>query len=215
MQPTASGGLRADAQRNRDQIVAAAAELFAERGYDAPLEDIARYAGVGIGTLYRRFSGREALVAAVAENALGEVLHRIRAAAASEPRAWDVLVSTIDYSRELRASLRSVSPMPEELRRALATDPDIRSLRADFGTELSALVDRAQREGDLRTDVGAGDVLGLLSLLYRSQDTGGQSAGGLERAAVLLLDGLSLRDRSRLPGDPIGVSGISADWATP
>ncbi|MCA1690534.1 MAG: TetR/AcrR family transcriptional regulator, partial [Actinobacteria bacterium] len=65
--------LRADAQRNRDAILLAAGEVFAEEGLDAPLCEIARRAGVGQGTLYRRFATREALVEAIADNHLAEL----------------------------------------------------------------------------------------------------------------------------------------------
>ena len=73
--------LRADARRNRDQLVDAAGALFAERGPDVPMEEIARRAGVGVGTLYRRFPDRDALVRAVAYESLQRVVANARSAA--------------------------------------------------------------------------------------------------------------------------------------
>jgi AcrR family transcriptional regulator len=79
--------LRADARRNRGQLVEAAGALFAERGPDVPMEEIARRAGVGVGTLYRRFPDRDALVRAVAFVSFHRVVENARGAAA-EPDGW-------------------------------------------------------------------------------------------------------------------------------
>ena len=73
-------GLRADARRNRDQIVAAAKQWFAVQGPDVPMEEIARAAGVGVGTLYRRFPDREALIRAVVRESLTISVAEARAA---------------------------------------------------------------------------------------------------------------------------------------
>ena len=74
----ADTSLRADARRNRDQILAAAAHAFVASGSDVPMEEIARAAGVGVGTLYRRFADREALLVAVVEHDVTALLARIR-----------------------------------------------------------------------------------------------------------------------------------------
>src|SRR5690606_13382420 len=83
--------LRADARRNRDQIVAAASRLFARGGADAPMEEIARAASVGVGTLYRRFPDREALIVAVAGKSTRDLHAQLEAARAEEPTAWAAL----------------------------------------------------------------------------------------------------------------------------
>ena len=84
--------LRADARRNREQIIVAARGVFAERGFDVPMDEIARAAKVGVGTLYRRFPDRDALMRAVATDSLTRVLDEARRAAAEEPSAWQALV---------------------------------------------------------------------------------------------------------------------------
>ena len=76
--------LRADARRNRDQIIAAARSMFASGGLDVPMDEIARTARVGVGTLYRRFTDRDALVKAVLEDNLARILTETRTAAAEE-----------------------------------------------------------------------------------------------------------------------------------
>src|SRR6266566_9649705 len=80
--------MRADARRNRDQILIAARDIFADHGPGAPLEEIARRAGVGIGTLYRRFPDRQSLLRAVALDTLGRVAQEGRLALAEEPGAF-------------------------------------------------------------------------------------------------------------------------------
>src|SRR5687768_14365036 len=73
--------LRADAQRNRDRLIAAGREVFAERGFDASLDDVAHHAGVGVGTAYRRFPNKEALIDEIFDERMreiGEVLETAR-----------------------------------------------------------------------------------------------------------------------------------------
>src|SRR5207244_6832248 len=77
-------GLRADARRNREQLLAAARDVFVEQGADAPLDEIARRAGVGIATLYRRFPDRAALLRAVALDVLARAAHEAGTAEAEE-----------------------------------------------------------------------------------------------------------------------------------
>src|SRR5207244_4482440 len=78
-------GLRADARRNREQLLAAARDVFVEHGADAPLDEVARRAGVGIATLYRRFPDRESLMRGLALDILGRAAHEARPALADEP----------------------------------------------------------------------------------------------------------------------------------
>src|SRR5258708_7601532 len=92
--PYESGGpvrLRADARRNRDQILSAARDVFVEVGPGAPFDAIARRAGVGIATLYRRFPDRQALMRAVVLDVVGHVGHEARVALSEEPDAFTAL----------------------------------------------------------------------------------------------------------------------------
>ncbi|MGI5472586.1 TetR/AcrR family transcriptional regulator [Streptomyces sp. CA-132043] len=92
MTPSTSGReLRADARLNREQIIAAARDLLAERGPDVPAEEVARRAGVGTGTLYRRFPDRQALMRAVAFDGFHRVVAIARTAEDEEPDAWRAL----------------------------------------------------------------------------------------------------------------------------
>jgi Transcriptional regulator len=90
--------MRADAQRNHDAVLAAAKAVFAQAGTDAPMEDVARAAGVGKGTLYRRFPTREHLFAAILQE--GGRARRVRAARAGAPDVWRALSQWLElYDR--------------------------------------------------------------------------------------------------------------------
>ena len=99
-------GLRADARRNRDQILAAAREVFTAQGPEVPMEEIARAAGVGVGTLYRRFPDRESLIRAVAQESFTQVIDDARAACAEEATGWAALERLVRRSRRLQVSLQ-------------------------------------------------------------------------------------------------------------
>ena len=94
--------LRADAARNRERILVAAGEVFAERGLDATLDDIARHAGLGVGTVYRRFPSKEELVEALFEQAVHEVVALAEKAEAMED-SWEGLVWFLEQATEMQA----------------------------------------------------------------------------------------------------------------
>ena len=197
--------LRADARRNRQQIIEAAAKAFAEDGGEVPMEEIARRAGVGVGTLYRRFPDRDALVLAVAQESIAGVVAQIRAVVEQEPRAWDALVKSMSYSRELKLSLRPTTSASAAAAEAVRSDPLIRDLRREFGELITRLVSAAQREGSLRDDVGAGDVAHLFTLVYRATETHPLGTFDLaaRRALGVVLDGLRVGPHGELPGRPL------------
>jgi AcrR family transcriptional regulator len=207
--------LRADARRNRDQILAAARKMFAEQGPDAPMEEIADEAGVGVGTLYRRFPDRGALIGAVARDNFAQVLAETRAAAAEEPTAWDALARIVRQSRELQLSvqLAFLSPLAGAI---IRSDPQTAEFRRELLETLDGVVRAAQAEGSLRQDVGTGDVAALLSLLLRGvQATPSGSAWlAADRALVLMLDGLRAQPGTRLPGHPLTSEDLSTVLAS-
>ncbi|MFL6065050.1 MAG: TetR/AcrR family transcriptional regulator [Friedmanniella sp.] len=202
--------LRADAQRNRDQILAAAARTFVEDGADVPMEEIARVAGVGVGTLYRRFADRESLMVAVVQHNLQSLLDKIRAAVAEEPLAWDALVRSMSYSRELRLSLPTTRALSPRLAAAVREDPTVRRLRDELTEVTDRLVAAAQREGSLRADVGAGDVAQLFTLVYRATPTTAADDADLptRRALAVILDGLRAGAHDPLPGRPLDTGDL-------
>ncbi|MCH6160870.1 TetR/AcrR family transcriptional regulator [Streptomyces marispadix] len=158
--------LRADALRNRRKIIAAAKEVFAARGPHIPMEDVARRAGVGVATLYRRFPDRESLIRAVAQDTFARVLEESRTAVAEEPGAWEALVRMLRSSRELTLSVQ-LALESSLAREVIRGDPVTGRFRDELLDVLDHVVRAAQGEGTLRTDVGGGDVAVLLSLLLR------------------------------------------------
>jgi AcrR family transcriptional regulator len=150
-------GLRADAARNREHVLIAARDVFVERGADAPLDEIARRAGVGIATLYRRFPDREALLRAVALDVLARAGHEARAAEAEEADPFSALERYMHRALDLRIS----AVMPSLLGRISFEDEVVRSARQTAVEPVLRLIDAAQAAGLLRSDVAFGD-LGLL-----------------------------------------------------
>jgi AcrR family transcriptional regulator len=149
-----SKSLRADAERNRRQVVAAAGEVFAERGLDAPLDEIARRAGVGNATLYRRFPTRCELVAAVFADTLREVV-----AAAEQslvhPDPWTGFAEHLSFVCELQATNRALADL---FIARLSGVPELERLRARAFRHLVEVIDRAKSHGALRQDFTHEDV---------------------------------------------------------
>lgn len=157
--------LRADARRNREQVLRAARDLFVERGLDCPLDEIARRAQVGIGTLYRRFGDRDALVKAV----LLDALERSRASAeqaleAQHDDAVDGLDGIARYLREM-LDVRVSAVVPLALDRL--DDPDLVAARDASADAVQRLVDAAHQDGSLLADVTFGDLGTVLVRLSR------------------------------------------------
>lgn len=211
-QPTTARGsapLRADARRNRDRIIAAAAQAFAVRGPDVPVEEIARAAGVGIGTVYRRFPDRDALIRAVAQETVRSAMAHARAAVIEEPTAWAALERFLRQSHEVRLAVRLVIDSPGA-RAAMEDDPEICELRRVMLDVLDRIVHAAQAEGSLRADVGTGDVAAAFLLLVRplivpEADT---AASALERCLGVLLDGLRASAATSLPGEALARTAL-------
>ncbi|NLU77395.1 TetR/AcrR family transcriptional regulator [Micromonospora sp. HNM0581] len=184
--------LRADAQRNRHRLLEAAVRAFSSHGADVTLEQIARDAGVGIGTLYRHFPTREALVEAAYRNELerlcdsaAELLEELPPEAAT--RAWmDLFIDYLSTKREMADALRLVI--------AAGTNPFAQS-RDRLLTALTRLLAAGATTGTIRPDVDPGDVLAGLSGV--SLVAGGREQRDQARRLLnLLMDGL----RYRQPG---------------
>ncbi|AXB46986.1 TetR/AcrR family transcriptional regulator [Amycolatopsis albispora] len=201
--------LRADARRNRDQILGAAKELFADAGPDVPMEEIARRAGVGVGTLYRRFPDRASLLREVARDTFRGVLADARTAIDEEPTAWDALVRFLRITQRVKLSvqLAMLSPLA---RAVFSADPSTDEFRREALGILDRIVEQAQAEGSLRPDVGAGDVTIMFSLLLRElpHQPMRVSSFATDRCIALMLDGLRARPGSPLPGRAVTSADI-------
>ena len=159
---TTDKGLRSDARRNQQQVLEAAREMFIQRGIDCPLEDVARRAGVGIATLYRRFGDRDALIKAVLLDALEQ--SRASAERALESQDGDGLDGVATYLREM-LDVRVSAMIPLALDRL--DDPDLEIARDASAAAVEQLVDAAHDDGSLAPEVTFGDLGTLLVRLSR------------------------------------------------
>jgi AcrR family transcriptional regulator len=155
--------LRADARRNRNQVLAAARAVFVELGANAPLDEIARRAGVGIGTLYRHFPDRAVLVRAVVLDVLTSVGAEAVRALDDEPDAFSAL------ARYMRAALEArIAAVFQALLGSVALDDaEITAARDAASAPVVAMLERARAEGTLRPDATFSDVGLLLIRLSR------------------------------------------------
>lgn len=145
--------MRADALRNREQILRSAVDLLIEQGPTAPMESIARRAGVGIATLYRHFPDRSVLLRQVALDTLRQSTREATAALAEEPDAFAGLSRFMHDSIDLR--IGAVMPV---LADRIPMDDELMTARKESRDAVAALVTAAQRDGYLRTDVTSADV---------------------------------------------------------
>jgi AcrR family transcriptional regulator len=177
---------RADAQRNREKILAASRELFSTAGADVSLEAIARAAGVGIGTLYRHFPSRDALVEAVYRNEVDQLC----AAAAElleqyppEQALAEWMERFIAYAatkRGLAGALKSLSVAQSEL---------FPATRERLLSTIASFLAAGRAAGTIRTDIDEGDVLRAMNAVWAMPD-GEQWIGQARRVLRLLIDGL-------------------------
>lgn len=181
--------LRADARRNREKILGAAARLFAEQGLDAGMERIAAEAGVGSATLYRNFPSREALVEAVYRSELARLCDAAPALLAQGPpdealRAWTRLF--LDY-------VTAKYGMIDALRAIAATGADpYGGSRERVRAAIASLMDACAAAGTIRTDIGPADLAAALEGIALTS-AGAEHRRQAERLLDLTLDGLTVR----------------------
>lgn len=184
--------LRADARRNREQIINAAREVFLEQGIHASLEEIARRAGVGIATLYRRFPDRYTLVQQVALENMALVGAELDRAAAEHPDAWDALAQLIRRLVDLRVGTFMpvlASSLEEDMR---GEGGVLKVRRNQLFERMEQLVRTAQQEGQLRQGVTPIDImLGVIKLSRPLPVVGAElNALMIEQQLELFLGGL-------------------------
>ncbi|MGI5216841.1 TetR/AcrR family transcriptional regulator [Nocardia sp. CA-290969] len=153
--------LRADAVRNQQRIVEAARELFADRGLEITLDDVAERAGVGVGTVYRRFANKTELISEVFEHHLGEFADAAEGALRN-PDPWLGVVEFVDYACRHMAVNRGFSEVILEL--DLETERFHR-LRDRLKPAVAAIVQRAREAGVLQPDIEPSDLFALIHMV--------------------------------------------------
>ena len=200
--------LRADASRNRERIVAAATEALVEFGPDVPLDEVARRAGVGNATLYRHFSDRGELIRQVTLSVMARTAQRAENALAEEPDAFSALYRFVFEAAEER--IGALCPMLSEA--FDREDPEVARQVQRMERAINAIVDRAQRTGQLRPDIAVGDLMVALTQLTRPlPGTGCVSFDRfVHRHLQLFLDGLRAPARSVLVGTAATLEDLKA-----
>jgi AcrR family transcriptional regulator len=184
--------MRKDAVHNRERLLEAARRLFADRGLDVPLDEIARAAGVSVGTLYNRFPTRDDLVRAVFED-------RVAAVAALAERAlvmndpWEGFVAFLTGVCELQAADLGYNDL---------------AVRDGGGIELMIrIIERAQESGELRGDVTLADMTFVIwGVAATVRATFRTAPGAWRRHLALTLDGLRADAAHELPAPPMSLS---------
>ncbi len=180
--------LRKDAERNRQRILASARILFAEGGVDVGLDDIARHAGVGVGTVYRRFPDRDSLIDELLDDKIAGI-ERVAAEALEIDDPWEGFVQFLERSQEMQAADRGLKEallVPTRGKERLA------AARSRIEPLLSELIERAQASGSLRPDFRFEDFALLVEMVGSvSAATHEASPEIWRRYLRILIDGLA------------------------
>ncbi len=187
--------LRADAERNRLRILDAARELFAQRGPDVRLDDIAAHAGVGVGTVYRRFANRDELLEAIVTEHFGHVRARVQQALdADDP--WQGIVDLATFVSESMATDRGLAAV------MMRVDPcaaSVESAKESLTSAVDAVFERGRATGVLRDDIAESDFFAFFCMVSSIADlTEATAPGTWRRYLSLLLDSVRA-DGTRTP----------------
>ena len=184
---SAAAPTRSDARRNRDRVVAAALELFASRGIDVSVREIASAAGVGLATVYRHFPTRDDLVDAALVEAFAECIAIAEDALEAES-AWEGLTSFFEGTLGLHAGNRGFIDVVETQERGRERS---KAMRARMRSLLAKLIARAQAEGTLRPDFTPQDATLVFWACDRTIElVGGVAPDAWRRQLSFILDGL-------------------------
>jgi AcrR family transcriptional regulator len=186
MSQIAERPLRADARRNRERVVAAARAVFAERGRDAQMDDVARHAGVGVGTVYRHFPTKQALLAALVVDAFDRIAAEARRAL-EEPDPWQGFTRVLWFSAENLAADRAFSEI-------MASDVEVpagaTAGQASLTESVTELMRRAQAAGSLRPDAVIDDIPMIMCGVGMGQLKPHRCPESWRRHLQIVIDGL-------------------------
>jgi AcrR family transcriptional regulator len=187
---------RRDARRNHERLLVEARRLFAERGIEAPLDELANRAGVGAGTVYRHFPTRDDLIRELYDAAVDDLRGFAEEIVGAES-GWRAIELWLE---KLSEWLTETPYLPAVMRRVAELEPDHRP-GTEFKELLDGIVARAQAEGALRPDVTAVDLSVLVDMLGSLGQYGGTYLPFWRRQLMVVLDGLRARpDLTPLPG---------------
>jgi AcrR family transcriptional regulator len=180
--------LRADARRNREKVLDSARAVFAEYGPDAQMDEVARRACVGVGTVYRHFPTKDALARALVEEHFARLAAEARRLLEEEPDAWTAVERMLLFGAQVEEDKRGLMSMwaqqPAEFHARAARETGLYDAMAE-------LIARAQAAGAMRTDATVDDVPLIMCALGRVIEGDEQGMpGSWQRFLALVLDGL-------------------------
>jgi AcrR family transcriptional regulator len=184
--PPAEKRLRADARRNREKVLKAARAVFAEQGREAQMDDVARRARVGVGTVYRHFPTKDVLL----EELVREHFREIAAwaeEALKEQDAWEAFTGTLWRGAELHVRDRALA---EALADAKSRIADEAAAECGLFDAMTELLERAQRAGALRPDFTQDDLQATFCALGAVMNRTGFESGAWRRHLALMIDGM-------------------------
>lgn len=186
--------IRADARRNQVAVIGAAKKLFAEQGLEAQMPDVAKAAKVGVGTVYRHFPTKDDLIAALAAERFERLAEKASESLEAED-PWEGLCDFIRFSARIQAEDRGLCEV-------MGSRPEVMEASAQavgLDTLCDRLVKRAQRSGELRTDIEWEEIPMIACALGGITKARGPGAGRWPRLVEIVLDGLRAPAPSKLP----------------
>jgi len=194
--------LRKDAERNRLRIIASAREVFRERGFEATLDDVAHHAGLGVGTVYRRFPNKEQLIESMFAERMSEIIELAKKTL-EDPDPWHGFVAFLEQVAESMANDRGMHDIMVSTAFGHEQIARVRDQLMPLGTEI---VQRAKESGELRADFEVEDVVVLLKMCGAvATYVEHMSPGIWRRYFTLLIDSLRARrgEPTPLPHPPL------------
>jgi AcrR family transcriptional regulator len=185
--------LRADAERNRQHVLAVAQEVFATEGLAVPIDEVAKRAGLGVGTLYRHFPNKDALFLAIVIDRMERLVadaHELSSAPDPGEVFFAFLSRVISEGSTKRDFMEALSRTGADLGRTLA------GIKGSLRAALAVLLERAQDSGAVRRDVSVNEILALTTGMYVSMERLDSDASqGRKRLLAIICDGLRPRPR--------------------
>jgi len=192
--------MRKDALRNRERVLQAAAETFARAGNEAQMDDIAKRCGLGVGTLYRHFRTKDALLEALMLDGLGQFLAALQTNREQAATPWEAFAGFARAAAHMLVTNRALKELAEGL---AATSPELEEKRRELHELVATLVRDAQRSGELRADFSPDDLPLLFSGLGATASRDGTvAAAQTDRFVDIVLDGLRAPGHTPLRGAP-------------
>jgi AcrR family transcriptional regulator len=194
--------LRRDAERNRQRILRAAGEVFTQRGLEATLDDVARQAGVGVGTVYRRFPDKQTLIEELFQDRIDAIV-AVAEEACAAPDPWQALVSFLEYAA---ATLAGDLGLRQLMMFATYGRDRVAYAREQMRPVVSKLVERAQAAGALRADFSGTDMPIIAYLLASAAEYASPVQPEVwRRYLALIIDGM----RASRGVSPLGVPALT------